>query len=195
MCSSARIASRFSVIETGRPAVRSSWTKPCNTSSMCGSAGSVAVDPATWLIAYSSFAPSPGRTMIPGRRHAPFPFGRWAVASRLADDGRLVDAELLARLADVALVLQQHVQRVAEHLGRDLVAAEVHQRARPVDRLRDRRRLLEVEVANRVDDLGDLFGERAVDLGHADAHDLLFAVDVGVVDVQEEAPPLQCLRE
>ena len=30
------------------------------------------------------------------------------------------------------------------HLGRDLVAAEVHERARPVDRLRDRRRLLQV---------------------------------------------------
>jgi hypothetical protein len=34
MCSSARIASRFSVIDTGRPAARSSWTNPCNTSSM-----------------------------------------------------------------------------------------------------------------------------------------------------------------
>src|SRR5262245_29372741 len=184
MCSSARIASRFSVIDTGRPAVRSSWTKPCSTSSMCGSEGSVAVEPPAWLIAYSSLAPSPGRITV--GHHG---------SDSLADDGRLIDAELLARLADVALVLQQHVQRVAEYLRRDLVAAEVHQRARPVDGLRDRWCLLEVEVADRVDDLGDLLGQRAVDLRHAHPHDLLLAVDIRVVDVQEEAAPLQCLRE
>src|SRR5260370_33743626 len=34
MCSTARIASRFSVIDTGRPALRSSWTNPWRTSSI-----------------------------------------------------------------------------------------------------------------------------------------------------------------
>ena len=156
--STARIASRFSVIETGRPAARSSCTKPCSTSSTC----------------------SPGAT---------------ARTRHFSTTVRAVDASSLRALAMSRLVLQQHVQRLAEHLGRDLVAAEVQQRAGPVDRLRDRRRLLQVDVADRADDLGDLLRERVVDLGHADPHDLLLALDVGVVDVQEQAAALQRLRQ
>src|SRR5688572_31477420 len=38
-CSSARMASRFSVIDTGSPAARSSWTKPDSMSSSRSGAG------------------------------------------------------------------------------------------------------------------------------------------------------------
>ena len=155
------MASRFSVIDTGSPAARSSWTKPWRTSSI--------VAGASHGVGYAS----------------PLRAGRAL--------GR-VD-QLLAGLGDVGLVLQQHVQRLADHLGRDLRAAEVDERAGPVDRLRDRRRLLQVELADRPHDARDLLGELVVDLGHPHPHDLLLALDVGVVDVQEEAAALQRLGE
>ena len=79
--------------------------------------------------------------------------------------------------------------------GVDRAVAQVQQRAGPVDRLRDRRRLLDVQRADRTHDLRDLLGERVVDLGHAHPHDLLLALEIRVVDVQVEAPPLQRLRE
>src|SRR5262245_16857444 len=107
MCSTPRMASRFSVIDTGSPAARSSCTNPWSTSSMlCGPAGAASV-----VIA--------GACSLRQRRAA-------------------VD-QLLARLGDVGLVLQQHVQGLADDLGRDLRPAEVHERAGPVDGLRDGR--------------------------------------------------------
>ena len=89
--------------------------------------------------------------------------------------------ELLARLRDVGLVLEQHVERVADHLRVDRAVPEVEQRAGPVDRLGDRRRLLHVERPDGAHDLGDLLGEVLVDLGHADPHDLLLPLELGVV--------------
>src|ERR1041385_8533469 len=46
-CSSARMASRFSVIDTGRPAARSSWTKPDRTSRSRSGAGTSIVEGAS----------------------------------------------------------------------------------------------------------------------------------------------------
>ena len=89
MYSSARIASRFSVIDTGRPAVRSSCTNPWRTSSS------------------ESATPPTGRTP------------RIAV---VRPSRRVRHLELLARLGDVGLVLEQHVQRLADHLGVDSLA-------------------------------------------------------------------------
>src|SRR5450756_2948200 len=123
MCSTARMASRFSVMETGRPALRSSWTKPWRTSSI-GSGG------------------------VAGGH------------------------QLLAGLGDVGLVLEEHVERVADDLGGDLGRTEEQERAGPVDRLGDRRCLLQLELTDRADDAGDLVGELVVDLGDADAHDV-----------------------
>src|SRR4051812_36520348 len=119
MCSTARIASRFSVMETGSPAARSSCTKPWRTSSI-----RAWKSPDAWS--------TPLR--LPGRP-----------AKALL---RLLGDQLLASLGDVALVLQEHVQRLADHLRRDLLLSEVEHRARPVDRLRDRRGLLEVELTD-----------------------------------------------
>src|SRR5688500_11669003 len=118
-CSTARMASRFSVIETGSPAARSSCTKPWSTSS-------ITAWPARARRSWSAPLRLPGRP-----------------AKALL---RLFRHELLAGLRDVALVLEQHVQGLADDVGRDLLLAEIEQRARPVDRLRDRRRLLEVEL-------------------------------------------------
>src|SRR5205085_2028691 len=124
--SSARMASRFSVIETGSPAARSSWTKPEIRLSTRPGAGTSS-----------------------------------AVASLTVS--RLGDLELLVGALDVALVLEQDVERAAHHVGRDLLHPEVDEGAGPVDRLRDRRRLLQVELADRPHDPGDLIGEHGVD--------------------------------
>src|SRR4051812_40510975 len=107
-CSSARIASRFSVIETGSPAVRSSCTNPWRKSSNVGWSPSIdGVGVGTLRIRSSDRA------------------------------GAIGNLQLLARLHDVGLVLEQHVQRLADHLGGDVVLPQVEERAGPVDRLRD----------------------------------------------------------
>ena len=56
-------------------------------------------------------------------------------------------------------------------------------------------RLLQVERAQRAHDLGDLLGEGARDARDAREDDVAFALDVGVVDVQVQAAPLERLGE
>src|SRR5437763_332294 len=154
MCSSARMASRFSVIDTGNPAARSSWTKPDSRSSMRPGAGTSTV-----------------------------------VTSGLRD------LELLVGPLDVALVLEEDVDGAADHVGCDLLHPEMHEGAGPVDRLGDRRRLLQVEGPDGAHDPGDLVGEPGVDPRHPDPHDVLLPLGVGVVEVEEQAAPLQRLRQ
>ena len=79
--------------------------------------------------------------------------------------------------------------------GVDVVDAEQHERAGPVDRLGHRRRLLQVELADRAHDAGDLVGEVVGDVGHLGQHDLLLALQIGVVDVEVEAAALQRLGQ
>src|SRR5258705_5228507 len=110
MCCTASMASRFSVSDTGRPALRNSVTKPAKRSSMVVKHG----------------------------------------VGRL-----LVDAELFRSLGDVGLVLEQDVEGLLGLLGFDVIDAEQHQRACPVDGLADRRRLLQVELTDGADDAGD----------------------------------------
>jgi hypothetical protein len=58
-----------------------------------------------------------------------------------------------------------------------------------------RRRLLQVELADAAHDAGDLVGEVLGDARHLGEHDLLLALHVGVVDVEEEAATLERLAE
>src|SRR3954452_20826404 len=57
-------------------------------------------------------------------------------------------------------VLDDDRHRVVERLLVDVVGAEQQQRARPVDQLRDRRRLLQVQAAHHRDDLDQPAPER-----------------------------------
>src|SRR6266487_6546355 len=117
-CSTARMASRFSVIETGSPAARSSWMNPWSTSSI------------------DSRSPTGGASTGPNLDMASFSLSgfRWCTASLRARRQRpAVDLELLAGLGDVRLVLEEHVQRLADDLRVDLVLAQVDQRLGPVD--------------------------------------------------------------
>src|SRR5690606_11541735 len=72
---------------------------------------------------------------------------------------RLLDRQLLGGLGDVGLVLEQDVERLLGGLLVDRVDVEQQQGARPVERLGDARRLLQVELADRPHDPADLIGE------------------------------------
>src|SRR6195952_61797 len=106
-----------------------------------------------------------------------------AIRSSTMPPSHAAAGELFGRLLDVGLVLQQDVERLGGDGGVDGLDAEEHEGAGPVDGLGDRRRLLQIEGADRAHDPGDLIGEvlgHALDLGE---HDLLLALEVGVVDV------------
>src|SRR3954447_13202147 len=102
-----------------------------------------------------------------------------------------VGRQLLLRLGDVALVLEQDVQGLLGLLGVDVLDSEQHQGAGPVDRLRHRRVLLQLQRADRPHDAHDLVGQVLVDTWHPGLHDLLLAVELRVVDMQIETAPLQ----
>src|SRR5947209_3131927 len=127
MWRTACMASRFSVRLTGRPASRSSCMKPAS-SERIGS-------PVAATTTSASSATS----------------GRAALLPALA-----LGRELLHGLRDVALVLQQDVDGSGRGLRVDVLDAEQQQRASPVERLGHRRRLLELELADRTNDARDL---------------------------------------
>ena len=77
----------------------------------------------------------------------------------------------------------------------EILRAEEEERPRPVDRLRDRRRLLQVELADRAHHARDLLGELLVDPGDPHPDDLPLPLEVGVVDVEVQAAPLQRLGQ
>ena len=92
-------------------------------------------------------------------------------------------------------MLDDDRHRRAEHLLVDVVGAEQQQRARPVDRLRDRGRLLEVELAHLRDHLDELRRDRLGQLGRVQAHDRQLVLALGVVEPQVEAAALERLRQ
>ena len=73
-------------------------------------------------------------------------------------------------------------------------AAERGQRVRPVDGLGHARRLVELELAQRLDRRGHLAGERVGNLGRPHAQDGELALEVGVRDPVVEAPALRARR-
>src|SRR5688572_26999254 len=122
MWRTASIASMFSLRLTGMPAARSSPMKPASSSSM----GEV------WGGAVSVMGRPPSR-VVDGRS------GRGELGA--------VARELLDGLVDVAAVLEEDVDRLGRVLLGDLVDVEQHQRVGPVEGLRHRRRLLQLELA------------------------------------------------
>src|SRR3954447_3401561 len=76
-----------------------------------------------------------------------------------------LDAAPLGDDVEVGPVLDDDAHRLAEQVAVDVVGAEQQQRPGPVDRLGDRGRLLEVELADHVDDLDELARHRLGQLG------------------------------
>jgi len=92
-------------------------------------------------------------------------------------------------------VLDDDRHRVREDLAVDVLGAEQQQRARPVDRLGDRRRLLEVELAHHGDDLHELARDRLVELGRVQPDDLQLVLERRVVEPEVQAAALERLGQ
>ena len=80
--------------------------------------------------------------------------------------------KLFGGLGDVGLVLQQDVERFLGSLLVDRVDVEDHQRAGPVESLRNARGLFEVELTDRPHDARNLVGQRLRDVRDLGQHDL-----------------------
>ena len=92
----------------------------------------------------------------------------------------------------VLAVLQQRAERRGGRGQVELGGAEVGQGARPVEGLRDARRLEQVVAgAQLLDEPDDLAGERLAHLGRPRADDLDLALEARVVDPVVEAAPLE----
>ena len=127
----------------------------------------------------------------PARAGRPQPF---RAAVRPAASAKL-HPDPLGDQVDVGAVLDDDRDRLLEGLAVDVVGAHQQQRARPVDRLGDRGRLLQVELADHLDDLDQPPGERLVELRRVQADDLHLALELGVVEPEVEAAPLQRLGQ
>jgi len=103
-------------------------------------------------------------------------------ASIPAGAGRQGDAHALGYQLDIGAVLDDHRHRLREGELIDVAGAEQYQRACPVDRLSDRRRLLEIELANHRDHLNQLVRHCLGQFGRVEADDLKLAVERRVVE-------------
>ena len=95
----------------------------------------------------------------------------------------------------VGVVLEDHAEGVGDRLLVEVPDLQRDQGARPVDRLGDRRRLLELQLAQPADGGDQLLGDpvvEAVDLG---GDDLPLPLGIGVAEVQVEAAPLHGLGQ
>ena len=109
--------------------------------------------------------------------------------------GHLPQPQLADRAVLVGGVLEDDAEGVVDRLVVEVVDLQRDQRARPVDGLRDGRRLLELELAQPADGGDELLGDLGLELGHLRQHDLPLAGGVRVVEVQVEAAPLEGLRQ
>src|SRR3954447_16567387 len=116
-------------------------------------------------------------------------------ASGSGSGGTELDPDPLGDDVEVGAVLDDDRHRLAERALVDVVGAEEHQRARPVDRLGDARRLLEVELAHELDDLDELARDAVVDLRRVEAHDVELVLQGRVVEPQVQAAALERLGE
>src|SRR3954451_11390966 len=100
--------------------------------------------------------------------------------------GTELDPDALGDDVEVGAVLDDDRHRLAERALVDVVGAEQQQRAGPVDRLGDARRLLEVELAHELDDLDELARHAVVDLRRVQLHDVELVLERGVVEPEVE---------
>ena len=92
---------------------------------------------------------------------------------------------------EVLVVLQDGAERLLDDGRVELLAAERDERLRPVDRLRDARRLGQVELAQPGDERRRLGRQALGHAGHAQAHDLDLALERRVRDPVEQAAALE----
>src|SRR3954468_20539920 len=162
---------------------KGSWSAQ-PTSASASKASSSSLVPSASPSERSSSPNSSRRAASPG---GPALSGGWA--------GTELDSDALGHDIEIGAVLDDDRHRVAEGLLVDVVGAEQQQRARPVDRLGDARRLLEVELAHELDDLDELARDLLVELGRVQAHDLELVLERRVVEPEVEAAALERLGQ
>src|SRR5947207_7921514 len=120
------------------------------------------ISPSTAKASRSSEVP----TATPSRRSSS-PNSKRRAGSVSGDIGRRaqLEADALGDDVHVGAVLDDHRHRLREGLGVDLFDAQQQQRPRPVDRLGDRGRLLEVQRAHHSHHLDELARDRLRQLG------------------------------
>src|SRR3954454_20319285 len=96
---------------------------------------------------------------------------------------------------EVRAVLDDDRHGVAEGLLVDVLGAEQQEPPRPVDRLRDRGRLLEVELADELHELDELARDLVVEVGRVQVDDLELVLERRVVEPQVQAAALEGLGE
>src|SRR3954468_18096011 len=153
---------------------KGSWSAQ-PTSASASKASSSSLVPSASPSERSSSPNSSRRAASPG---GPALSGGWA--------GTELDSDALGHDIEISAVLDDDRHRVAERLLVDVVGAEQQQRARPVDRLGDARRLLEVELADELDDLDELARDLLVELGRVQAHDVELVLERRVVEPEVE---------
>ena len=143
--------------------------------------------------------PSPRSSSVKPIRRASRPGGTALSGSRARPRHRAPPrqphADARGDRVEVGAVLDDDRHRLAERLRVEVLGAEQQQRARPVDRLGDRRRLLEVELAHLLHDPDELARDRLAQLGRVQPHDLQLVLDVRVVEPQVQAAALERLRQ
>src|SRR5206468_3832186 len=103
-------------------------------------------------------------------------------------------AQLILCLPDVALVLENRRKSLLNERLFEALHVEEQQRASPIQRLADRRDLLEVELADSLDGVHHLSGQLFLDTGNLQPDDAQLLLERRKVDVKVKAPALQRVR-
>src|SRR3954464_2584259 len=130
-----------------------------STSPSAANASSSSLVPIATSSERSSSANSSSRAASPG-------------AVSASEGGTDLHPDAIGHDVEVGAVLDDDRHGVAEGLLVDVLGAEQQQGARPVDRLRDRGLLLEVELANELHELDELARDLVVEVGGAQGDDL-----------------------
>src|SRR5262252_1002449 len=145
----------------------------------------------TSALAASASRASEGEMRISARRRSP-------MNSRIRWSRVLLREDLVERALDaleVLLVLDQHRQGRLDDAGIELARVQDHERARPVERLRDRRELAEVHGADLLHRGDDGPGQLLRNLGHLQPNDLQLVGRRREIDEEVQAPALETVRE
>src|SRR5690242_8283172 len=147
----------------------------------------------TWSSPVSASARRPGPTSSPASRRTR-PNVTTCLTNALLGSSRLLEQaeqRLVANREQVLVVLEHRAERLLDHLRVELLPAERGERARPVDRLGDARRLREVEPAEPAHERGRLRREPLGYAGDAQPHDVDLALEARVPDPVVEAATLE----
>src|SRR5439155_16279487 len=141
---------------------------------------------------FSASATRPGPTSSPASRSTRPNVTMWETTA-LAGTGAGDEPgeRLVADREQILVVLEHRAERRLDVLDVELLPAERRERLRPVDRLGETRRLLQVERPQLGHERRGLGGEPLRHAGYPQLHDLDLPLECGVADPVEEAAALE----